>query len=177
MDMLDLIKQAQKASKERSFNPIDLNEGNIQRLFNKCLANSNTKNMVTSSLFPESLGYECDSEKLIHFDKDTLLNNKSTIEYLFGQLHRIHNSNGSFKMTIDDFNTTYKNTHWTTDKAALLKLLYLGVVPETLVISPFIAETTSSTISPRIKPTLSPKDPNFPAWWEAHKAEWEERKE
>ena len=27
-----------------------------------------------------------------------------------------------------------------------------------------------------IKPTLSPKDPNFPAWWEAHKSEWEEPK-
>lgn len=24
------------------------------------------------------------------------------------------------------------------------------------------------------KPTLSPKAPNFPAWWEAHKAEWEQ---
>ena len=21
--------------------------------------------------------------------------------------------------------------------------------------------------------TLSPKDPNFPAWWEKHKSEWE----
>ena len=24
-----------------------------------------------------------------------------------------------------------------------------------------------------ITPTLSPKDPAFPAWWEQHKAEWE----
>ena len=27
-----------------------------------------------------------------------------------------------------------------------------------------------------ITPTLSPKDPAFPAWWEAHKGEWEEPK-
>ena len=25
-----------------------------------------------------------------------------------------------------------------------------------------------------ITPTLSPKDPAFPAWWEAHKGEWEQ---
>ena len=24
-----------------------------------------------------------------------------------------------------------------------------------------------------LTPTLSPKDPAFPAWWEAHKSEWE----
>ena len=29
---------------------------------------------------------------------------------------------------------------------------------------------------PFIKPTLSPKDPNFPAWWEEHKSEWKEPK-
>lgn len=28
-------------------------------------------------------------------------------------------------------------------------------------------------ISISITPTLSPKDPNFPEWWEQHKAEWE----
>lgn len=27
-----------------------------------------------------------------------------------------------------------------------------------------------------VKPTLSPKDPNFPAWWEQHKSEWEDKK-
>ncbi len=25
-----------------------------------------------------------------------------------------------------------------------------------------------------LNPTLSPRDPNFPAWWEEHKAEWEQ---
>ena len=29
-------------------------------------------------------------------------------------------------------------------------------------------------MAPAVKPTLSPKDPAFPAWWEAHKAEWED---
>lgn len=24
-----------------------------------------------------------------------------------------------------------------------------------------------------LTPTISPKDPNFPEWWEQHKSEWE----
>ena len=31
-----------------------------------------------------------------------------------------------------------------------------------------------ATKTPDIWPTYSPKAPNFPAWWEAHKAEWEQ---
>lgn len=167
---------SKKEEIKNSFIPIELNEDNIQEIFNKCIANATTKTTVTSSLFPTALGYERGSEKLIRFDKDLLLENKATIEYLFGQLHRVHNPNGSFKMSIDDFNTTYQNTHWTSDKAALLKLLYLGVTPEVLAISPFSAATSLSVITPQVKPTLSPKDPNFQAWWEDHKVEWESRK-
>lgn len=31
----------------------------------------------------------------------------------------------------------------------------------------------TTIISSDITPTLSPKDPAFPAWWETHKSEWE----
>ncbi|WP_298736348.1 hypothetical protein [uncultured Subdoligranulum sp.] len=36
---------------------------------------------------------------------------------------------------------------------------------------PFIADGQKASTM-KLKPTFSPKDPNFPAWWEAHKAEW-----
>ena len=164
---------AQKEKIINSFIPSELCEDNVEELFNKCLANANTKEMATSFLFPTVLGYKQGSEKPIHFDKDSLLKYKKNIEYLFGQLHRVHNPNGTYKMSIDDFNKTYQNTHWTSNKATLLKLLYLGVVPETLVIAPFKADTSLSVIYPAVKPTLSPKDPHFTAWWEEHKREWE----
>lgn len=42
---------------------------------------------------------------------------------------------------------------------------------------PFIkTENFSSAVLLPILPTLSPKDPYFPAWWEEHKSEWEEPK-
>lgn len=175
MGRLDRIKQAQKASNANIFNPIDLNEGTVQNIFNNCVANTDDSNIAIATLFPTVLGYKNGSEKAIHFNAEMLLKNKTNIEYLFGQLHRVHNPNGSFKMSVDDFNTTYQNEYWTSDKATLLKLLYLGVSSKTNFIYPFTAETSASMISPQIKPTLSSTDPNFLAWWKEHKAEWEER--
>ena len=87
----------------------ELNGDIVQELFNNCLANVNTKEMATSFLFPTVLGYKQGSEKPIHFDKDSLLKYKKNIEYLFGQLHRVHDPNGTYKMSIDDFNKTYQN--------------------------------------------------------------------
>ena len=34
--------------------------------------------------------------------------------------------------------------------------------------------TIYTDIATNTIPTLSPKDPAFPAWWEAHKGEWED---
>ncbi len=158
------------------FSPIDLTEGNVQAIFNRCLASQNTENLAPATLFPVALGYESGSEKLIQFDEGLLLKNKLNIEYLFGQLQEAHVLHKKNDITIDDYNTTYTGEHWTSDKATLLKLLYLGVSSRTRFILPFSAKTNTSMLSAKIKPTLSPKDPNFPAWWEEHKAEWEEQR-
>lgn len=177
MGRLDRIKKAQEASNANTFNPVVLNEGTVQHIFDNCIAGADTQNVAIAALFPTALGYKSGSEKAIHFDAEMLLKNKTKIEYLFGQLYRVHHPNGSFKMSVVDFNTIYQNEYWTSDKATLLKLLYLGVSSKTNFIYPFTAETSTSMISPQVKPTLSPADPNFEAWWKEHKAEWEAKKE
>ncbi len=166
------IANAEK-DKEK-FIPIELNEGNVQAIFNRCLATTETKKLTAGALFPQSHGYEAGAERIIKFDSEVLLQNAKAIEYLFGQLKKVHDSQTATRITIDDYNLTYRGENWTTDKATMLKFLYLGVTPEALIISPFRKEDSTSIISPRIKPTLSPKDPNFPAWWETHKGEWEQ---
>lgn len=55
----------------------------------------------------------------------------------------------------------------------IMELLHLGVA--TGSISPFLADSKTAALI-AYKHTLSPKDPNFPAWWEEHKSEWEEQK-
>ncbi len=75
---------------------------------------------------------------------------------------------------MDDFSKSYLGETWVSDKAYLLELLYLGNCSGVDLIHPFNARKNDTTrLAQPIKPTLSPKDPAFPAWWEAHKAEWE----
>lgn len=160
---------------------IDLNEGNVQEIFNRCLATKKTKNMSPTVLFPVIYGYKPEDEILIQFDKNILLENKKAIEYLYGQLQEVHRNGNDYSkkakhVNIEDFSTLYTGDIWTQDKGALLKFLYLGCNKELLLLKPFNKKYNGTDITTRIKPTLSPKDPNFPAWWEEHKSEWEEHK-
>lgn len=161
----------------QSFTPLDLNEGNVQAIFNRCLAKPDSKEILPTSPFPVITGYSAKNNKVVDFDDQAILSNKKNIEYLFGQLQTVHEGNSEKRATINDFTTTYSKKSWTDSKAHLLELLYLSVTPNVHLIRPFsFRDNNTTTLRTNIKPTLSPKDPNFPAWWEEHKAEWEEPK-
>ena len=152
----------------------ELNEGNVQAIFHRCLAADDTpKEQVSRSiLFSRTLGYKPEDEIVFYFDKDKLLDNKKNIEYLFGQLKNTHEKNEY--MHIENAFYQYQERKWTDNKARMLELLYLGCTMETVLISPFNAKTDATSLGvERLKSTLSPKDPAFPAWWAAHKSEWE----
>ena len=163
-----------KKIEEQGFRPIDLNEDNVQAIFNRCLATEDTlKEKVSRSiLFSRTLGYTPEDEIVFYFDKDKLLDNRKSIEYLFGQLKNTHEKSENLRMQNASYN--YQGRKWTDNKTHMLELLYLGCTMETLLISPFYAKSGSTSLAvERLHPTLSPKDPKFPAWWEAHKSEWE----
>ena len=65
----------------------------------------------------------------------------------------------------------YRGEIWTMNKGSLLQFFHLGVGSNT--ISPFTLKGNSG-FKYKIPVTLSPKDPAFPAWWEAHRGEWED---
>ena len=195
---LDRIRAAQKASKEKSFSPLDLNEGNVQAIFNRCLATKDTPegNISKSILFSRTLGYKPSVEVLLSFDKQKLLANKKNILYLFGQLGSVHQRKK--EMSLRDARYNYVGKSWTESGACSLNLLYLVCTDEIFLISPFQNEVflkfgedndydtylknlttpsdkdTAGVLLDKLRPTLSPKDPSFPAWWEAHKGEWED---
>ena len=68
---------------------------------------------------------------------------------------------------------TYNGKKWTTSADNLLKLYELGMV--NISLTPFSIQDDKTLVTDinTITPTLSPKDPYFPAWWEQHKSEWE----
>ena len=155
------------------FKPQELTEANVQAIFNRCLATEDSKHISAGSLFPPSHGYAQGAERVIQFDLDLLLKNKKSIKYLYGQLHLVHTSQTGKRVTIDDYNMTYTGNHWTRDKTTMLQFLYLGLTAAINTVLPFNAKDSTSILNPPITPTLSPKDPAFPAWWEEHKSEWE----
>jgi hypothetical protein len=77
---LDRIKAAQEASKANGFNPLDLNEGNVQAIFNRCIAKEGTPDdkCFSSILFSTLRGYSLDAERRVVFDKEQTLINKKT---------------------------------------------------------------------------------------------------
>jgi hypothetical protein len=157
---------------EGNFRPLELNEINVSAIFNRCLPNTGDSRL-SSDLFPTLLGYPEKDSIILGFDKSTILKNKTEIQYLFGQLNSVHNQKNI--LTIEDFFDNYLNKKWTSEKPAILELLYLGNCREIDLINPFNAHKKNTTrFIEQIKPTLSPKDPNFEAWWAEHKSEWED---
>lgn len=175
---LDRIRAAQEASKKESFHPLDLNEGNVQAIFNRCVSKDYSSEKLWSDIW---LPTERTDLRTIFFVKDIVLKNKKSIQYLFGQLSAVHER--KTHLTINEVSQTYTSSQWTTqqshlqpnEQSPLMKFLYLARCGEISCILPFSKTTgDAAIIDTKIKPTLSPKDPNFPAWWEAHKGEWED---
>ena len=165
-----------KAAKEeilKSFTPLDLNEGNVQAIFNRCLekaAEQGHGKKNYAQILQEGLSGK-DSD-LIVFDDQRIIDNSRNISYLLGQLKGVHNKDRL--MPLEYGVLTYQSGKWTEFAEMLFKLYELGMANGN--ITPFTLQKDGKTLLTDIshlKPTLSPKDPNFPAWWEAHKAEWE----
>lgn len=165
--------RAKKEEIIRSFTPIELNEGNVQSLFEKCLATESTAVYVESILYQKAFGYEEDSNP-IYFDSEKLLNNLKYIRYLYGQLKTTHehsNTISTSEQNTDRVMLNYKDEIWTENKGVLLQFFHLGVGSNTIF--PFNLQGSSGFQNVGIKPTLSPNDPDFSQWWEEHKAQWE----
>ena len=162
-----------KAAKEeilKSFTPLELNEGNVQAIFHRCLATKDTPNadVQLSILFEKVMGYDEDSKPMA-FQKSAIGENKKNILYLMGQLNSVHH--GSREITAKESIYRYDGEKWTYETVTIMMLYHLARAADCM--APFVKQSNRAMTEPIITPTLSPKGPAFPAWWEAHKAEWE----
>ena len=165
--------------KSEGFHPIELNEDNVQAIFNRCLATDNTTEHIKSELYHKEWDYLKDSDlteelteelneklwytgsdHLIIFDKKALLNNLKNIRYLYGQLIAVHQDTNSIHTDEDSSSSVMKNYQgkiWTIKKVLFCNFSIWALVP-----TPFIGlpeeETLASSIksrppSPRKTPT------------------------
>ena len=154
--------------KQEGFQPLELNEGNVQAILNRCLATKDSVDFIGATLFTKEAGFSENSKQIV-FDKKVIFKNKTTIAYLYGQLHDVSYSE---IITVSSAAIDYKSKVWTKDIGVILNFLHLGYA--TKMFRPFIkTESSTAAVLLPILPTLSPKDPAFPAWWEEHRAEWE----
>ena len=163
IEFLPTLKQRVK------FEEMELTEGNVQAIFNRCLSTPGEA-VTYAQVLQKALAGE-DSE-LFKFSRIKINNNSKTISYLLGQLEGVHKE--MIHIPLEYGTVDYKDRKWTTARDILLKLYALAIANDN--IRPFALQkdkTLAINIS-SIKPTLSPKDPSFPAWWEAHKGEWED---
>lgn len=150
------------------FKPIELNEGNVQAIFKRCLADEKSSDILRLILFSKRMGYQEDSLP-INFDRKKVASQQANIKFLFGQLQIIH-ENKKIAMP-SEFSKKYTGEEWTKNNGVLLELLHLGASCPLMMA--FLAKDNRASLY-HIPITLSPKDPNFPAWWAEHKSEWEE---
>ena len=157
-------------AESNKFKPQELNEANVQAIFNRCLATDDTPNadVQLSVLFKKVMGYDKDSDPMA-FCRSKIEQNKKNILYLMGQLDSVHR--GSRDITAKESIFRYDGKQWATTNAVIGELYHLAEAADGIY--PFAQKYNKATTAPTITPTLFPKDPAFPALWEAHKGEWE----
>jgi len=165
-DSLEVKKLVEEAAE---FKPQELNEANVQAIFNRCLKTAETKEIEYTCLFRKEFGYE-ETEAPVHFDQEKIKANKQTIKYLFGQVQIVHCN--EFSVMEEKAAARYDGAKWTANKGFLMMFLHFAGGAH--IMGPFIADGQKASAI-KLEPTLSPEDPAFPAWWEAYKGEWEDK--
>ncbi len=162
------LRDKYKKNDKPEFQPLDLNEMNVQAIFKRCLTTNNSPKPgedYNSVIFGRDGGYAEDHQPVC-FNIKQLRANDETIRFLFGQLQAIHQ--GKKQFSVEDSILKYNGTNWTSNKGIMMELLYLGEASAT--ITPFIAKTGKANVA-LVKPTLSPKDPKFAEWYKGYEAE------
>lgn len=156
---------------KNEFHPIELDETNVNNVYSRCLASEEEIKakqdlVLAQCLMKKYTGIDSD---LSVFSKPKIQANEKSIKFLLGQLDYIDDFILLYLTTMKNYN----NSYWTDSEKQIQKLLDLGIA--TGFFFPFSLDMFNSLAAHQqriIEPTLSPNDPNFPAWWAEHKKEW-----
>lgn len=146
---------------------IELNERNVKILFKKCLSNGDNpaeELYLARVLKPEYCGKE---SEIIRLSKNSVLERKSMIQYLLGQIKAFHDDRESF--ALQEGFLRYDDIFWTKDYEVLFKLYALALSSASITSFVSYKDIIGSVKSPDCIPTLSPRDPNFSEWYEGYK--------
>ncbi len=148
---------------------LDLNEENVKKVFNYCLANKETKDPFKAEFLEETQNMKLPN---IFMSRQKINEKVWTVIYLLCQFAAIHEHTPLLHL-LDGYRK-YDGTNWTENKGTLFMLYYLAAstrafplfrlyAPKNTYVSPIHRQLTICG-QPILKPTLSPADPDFPDW-------------
>lgn len=161
-----LEKRLAEASLREKYMEWTLSDDNVSAVFNQCLATKDTPDddVRRSVLFKDGNEYSA-----VTLCKSKIEQNKRKILYLMGQLDSIHSGfNFIFSWKA---RYRYGGTLWAVKEDSVGKLYHLAQAANFM--APSEKERSQAITKPIVTPTLSPQDPEFFVWWEAHKDAWE----
>ncbi|MBQ8604337.1 MAG: hypothetical protein IJ410_05815 [Oscillospiraceae bacterium] len=157
--------------KYRKEDMLDLNEENVRNLLAYCAATPRTApdDIISANFFSADSKMNIPDLK---FSKSKIDEKRYTILYMLSQLKCIHDD--SVFATVADGSHKYDGTVWSTNNAAVFSLYYLGCASNTFPV--FRPDTVANAFLAKLadldfvflQPTLSPNDPEFPAWVAEH---------
>lgn len=154
--------------KTNKFRPLELNERNVNTLFNRCLPNEHEVQHFlcysTQVLIPEITGRESQEVSL---SIEKVNEYKSTILYSLGQIESFHSDREV--LALEEGFLRYDGVIWTKDYEVLFKLYHLSLSCNYILDFSLASEKICSLKNPVCIPTLSPKDTNFSEWYEGYK--------
>ncbi len=168
------FKDRMNSYDDYKFRTNGLNEKTVQVFFERCLVTENTaeSDILPCYLFRKENGFEENSDP-VYLDKQALRKMDKNIRYILGQTMAVHNGLSRI-ISIQELLIKYTGTPWTTNTGIFTELLILGYLNGCVNEIRKTDDSISTILGPVLKPTLSPDDPNFEAWWEDHKAKWED---
>ena len=112
-----------KKIEEQGFRPIDLNEDNVQAIFNRCLAKEG-ENFYNVQVV--GLELSKNPSDIVQLSGEKMEKNDQNIRYLLGQLKTIHLPNVK-AITLQEGFFRYDNHVWTKDLECLFQLYALAL--------------------------------------------------
>ena len=102
--------------KTEGFHPIDLNEDNVQAIFERCLITEQTTDTIGTSIMDVELGL-LNKHIPVLFDKKKIGQEKKAIQYLYGQLLCRHQEKNS--ISLNEVFQKYNGETWTESNGSI----------------------------------------------------------
>ena len=113
------------AIRQESFRPLELNAGNVQAVFDRCLYTMDSQNRVEAHPFYQRLGYsEEEQDKVIYFNQDIPLKTKRVFSIPSARRLPFTGERQNSAQAMGDFMTAYFGNNWINDRICLLQPLY-----------------------------------------------------